>query len=801
MSRNIQKLIYIVILCCFGFCGCKKEEVTQGIAPVTTTPTKIPEQVNTSTLNPSSIENQAMTMKTLANSIAKEDFPIIDGSTATIPISEAVYQLATGATTREAAVEIVHTKTSSAYYRLLNQEADLLIVYEPSEQVMQDIESSGVKLSIKPIGKDALVFMANKSNPVDSLTSDQIVEIYTGKRTNWKEVGGLDKDIVAFQRPDSSGSQTLMKKLVMKDNPMMTGPNVISFAEMGEILEAMAEYSNDGNTLGYSVFYYANNMYHLPELRFMKVNGIEPTLNTIFDNSYPYINEFYAVIREEESINSNARRIFDWLTETEGQAMVKELGYVPVSMDVNNHNPSVNETILDQIPEGYVYIGTNYVTGYGSYNGTVTIYQGAWEPIKVFQNAYIAGNIGLVPYDQDITIGIVTKQNRATYVMRYGQYSLINQDFILPVIYDSISVLDKKQGYYVVSNNGDSYITNEMGETIDTGSLQGDSLNVTKRGNFYWVMVYNNKTNQESYRIFDLNFKLYKEIQKVESEYELFENDGTVYFSKELFLNKMGFEENETDVFWLQNYGYDEPIIICNYNKQYYVMDRNLNLLAQKEETSETNNYYGLYQDIFCDTEYDYKTYTEMGTFYDKYGKVIKDRYGNTYSNIVNDNFWRSGSEYEQILYRFENGKLKVYNYENGDVYQIELKSWSNATVSFVYKDLIFVTNNGFNQRMRIYKGSKLIYDLDGYYYIDSINNDSSGKKGILLTQYGNEVEGNKYRMISEEGTIIYQTQKKENLINIDDKYIQLYQGNYWGVMDYQGNYIVKMIKQSMSND
>jgi ABC-type phosphate transport system substrate-binding protein len=329
---------------------------TLTVAPTIAAPTMepTPTPTITPTITPMPYEGP------LAGLMSKEDFPIVDGSTATIPLSEAVYQLTTGATPEEAANDILHTKTANSYYRLMNKEVDLLIVYAPSEQVLTDIKKGGDKLDIKPIGKDALVFMANASNPVETLTQKQLKDIYSGKLTKWSEVGGVDKEIIAFQRPENSGSQTLMLKLVMGETSMIAGPNVRYIETMAGILEAMVGYTNEGNTLGYSVFYYAHNMYQLPELKLMKVNGIEPSLKTIYDNTYPYINEFYAVIRKEEPITSNAHRIFDWLSGEEGQTLIKDLGYVPENMNVSEDNNIPELLQKDVFPDGYKFVAASY---------------------------------------------------------------------------------------------------------------------------------------------------------------------------------------------------------------------------------------------------------------------------------------------------------------------------------------------------------------------------------------------------------------------------------------------------------
>lgn len=263
-----------------------------------------------------------------APSLTPKEYPVVDGSTATIPLSTALYQRVTGATEEEAESAVCHTKTTNAYNRLLNGEAELVLAYEPSASVYENMEQSGVKMNIKPIGKDALVFLSNVGNPVKSLSRQQLVEIYSGRMKSWSEAGGEQKEILAFQRPENSGSQTLMQKLVMQKTPMEEAPVTSIVGEMGELLERVAAYGNQRNALGYSVYFYARNMYEIPGLRLMEVDGIQPSSDTIRDGSYPYVNEFYASIREDEPEDSPAHLLFDWLTTDKGQRFVGSLGYV-----------------------------------------------------------------------------------------------------------------------------------------------------------------------------------------------------------------------------------------------------------------------------------------------------------------------------------------------------------------------------------------------------------------------------------------------------------------------------------------
>ena len=115
-------------------------------------------------------------------------------------------------------------------------------------------------------------------------------------------MGGEDKPIEAYQRPVKSGSQALM-----------------------------VGYTNEKNALGYSVYYYAQNMYNMPDLRLMAVDGVMPSEKTIADGSYPFLNEFYAVIRKNEPEEGPVRRLLNWILSDEGRQTIRDAGYVGLS--------------------------------------------------------------------------------------------------------------------------------------------------------------------------------------------------------------------------------------------------------------------------------------------------------------------------------------------------------------------------------------------------------------------------------------------------------------------------------------
>ena len=258
--------------------------------------------------------------------IAYEEYPEVDGSLACVPLMEALVKAVTGCTDAQAEESLARfSNTNPSYERLQNGEADLILVYEASKETKEKL--NGLEgLDLQPVGLDALVFITNSSNYVENLTKEQIHDIYTGKIRYWSEVGGYREPVKAFQRRENSGSQTLMRLLLMGDEEIPEKQMTV-ISEMEGLIDAVMEYDNSANAIGYSVYYYASSMYHQDRLKFLAVDGVAPDRETIASGEYSLTHPFYCGVREEGA-SENARALRDWLISEEGQAFVKECGYV-----------------------------------------------------------------------------------------------------------------------------------------------------------------------------------------------------------------------------------------------------------------------------------------------------------------------------------------------------------------------------------------------------------------------------------------------------------------------------------------
>ena len=259
-----------------------------------------------------------------------EELPTVDGATALYPIysafANAVYDKGSFVES-----DVVCTNTPNAYKRIISGDCDIIFVAQPSEKQMQAAKDAGVNLVMTPIGREAFVFLAGKTNPVEGLTYQQIKNIYTGKTAKWKTIGWEGGgNILVFQRPEGSGSQTglqyIMGKLPIQVPQPLPDSSLIGTGSMMQQLSV--EWSGVQPALGYSYRYYATTMYANSATKLLSVNGVYPTNETIANESYPFASNFYAVTNGEPT--GNVKVLIDWILSAEGQCLVEKTGYAPV---------------------------------------------------------------------------------------------------------------------------------------------------------------------------------------------------------------------------------------------------------------------------------------------------------------------------------------------------------------------------------------------------------------------------------------------------------------------------------------
>lgn len=765
--------------------------------PTITTSVPTSNEAETPSTEPTGEDGTKAVEEISAPKMKLDEYPAVDGSTATLPLSQALYQLVTGATAPEAETAIEHTKTTNAYNGLIyGYGADLVLAYEPAPSVYDDMKSAGVSLKIKPIGKDALVFMANEGNPVRSLTGQQIRDIYSGRIHNWTEVGGANKRIQAFQRPVGSGSQTLMDKLVMQGTAMDPDAPASSFiGDMGELIEKVASYNNQENALGYSVYFYARNMYtygashhtgsldglrdeqtmdKTPGLRFMAVDGVIPGNDTIKDGSYPYVNEFYAAIREDEPENSAAHILFDWLTTDDGQTLVESLGYVGLkdvdkkTLDMEDHSIVGDARITFTDQERFL-LDADYAYG----TEGVLVMDENMQVVETLNGVRLTSNMEMA----DLTRPVILEETNEGFA---GLYDLQRHTWLLQPKYQSLSYREEEDCYY-------GYLTMDHGDRLVKVRVRGtriteDEIPDYVTGSHIWEV----NQEQQTARIIDehkneikiVNFKEYLNYQYgytlqdfflangANGEFELFDANG------ESVLNETSIENGR--VFSIGTLSLDGSWMEGSWKDtgENFIYD-----LKQKQVVTGPEDKVSIY---ITDKDSNYIVENKDGITVYECGHIP----------VVSDD----GHPYEFAL----GGGYYAYEAEDGLI--VECKS-PKKRYRLPVKNLDYgyhLSGNLFYFSADEKQGSGSGVYLGETFLMEGSRFSWWETGGYLVLDDG---ESRNLVVNRDEGTILIELNDGSQILRPFEKFMVVKRGNYFCVMDYQGRLALKQLAGDMTSD
>lgn len=188
-----------------------------------------------------------------------------------------------------------------------------------SRDLKEEEKSAGLQET--KIAIDGIAVITNKNNPVKNLTTDQVKDIYTGKITNWKEVGGNDAPIVVVSREEGSGTRDGFQEIVgfestelLKDAQVSDGSgNIKSTVEGNE------------NSIGYISFGYVDDA-----INALKVNDVEPTADNVTNSSYPIARPFL-LVDKQDGLSENGKKLIDFVLSEEGQQIMEDEGFIKIN--------------------------------------------------------------------------------------------------------------------------------------------------------------------------------------------------------------------------------------------------------------------------------------------------------------------------------------------------------------------------------------------------------------------------------------------------------------------------------------
>lgn len=198
------------------------------------------------------------------------------------------------------------------------------------DEEVQQAQSNGIDPVEFTIARDAIAVIVHPGNPVSELTLQQISDIYSGKISNWAEVGGEDRPIVRLSRETNSGTHVYFLETVLrlgdKTNPTLFSMDTLLLPSSEGIIN---EVRQNPNAIGYDGLGYVPA--DLKIIAVAKAAGGEyvlPGIATVNDMSYPVARDLYMYTAGEPS--GAIRDYLDWILSPEAQQIVAELGFVPI---------------------------------------------------------------------------------------------------------------------------------------------------------------------------------------------------------------------------------------------------------------------------------------------------------------------------------------------------------------------------------------------------------------------------------------------------------------------------------------
>ena len=239
----------------------------------------------------------------------------ISGSTSVGAVMEPLVEEYKKSKGKGADIEVQQIGSSSGIKNTIDGTSEIGMT---SRDLKEEEKQSNLKET--QIAIDGIAVITNKENKVKDLTMEQIKGIYTGKITNWKEVGGDNSSIVVVSREDGSGTREGFETIVGYAAEELVNSAIISDGS-GNIKTTVA---GNKSSIGYISLGYVNK-----EVNSISISGVEATVDNVKSNKYPILRPFL-LVNKPKGLSDKDQAFIDYILSEDGQKVVEEHGFVGV---------------------------------------------------------------------------------------------------------------------------------------------------------------------------------------------------------------------------------------------------------------------------------------------------------------------------------------------------------------------------------------------------------------------------------------------------------------------------------------
>ncbi|CAN5485468.1 PstS family phosphate ABC transporter substrate-binding protein [soil metagenome] len=247
---------------------------------------------------------------------------VVKGSDTVLPLSQKEAEVYMK-TNKNTSISVVGGGSGVGIAALIDGNTDIAMSSRPIKMEERlKLQEAGRAYKEVTIAFDALSVIVNPENKVSQLTREQIEGIYTGKITNWKEVGGADLKIVVYSRETSSGTYEFFKEHVM--NRKNYSSSVLNMPATGAIVQSV---SQTKGAIGYIGLAYAEKEVKSLAVSYDKGKTfIKPSVESAKNKTYPIVRPlyYYYPVKVEKTV----KPYIDFILSTTGQAVIAQIGYI-----------------------------------------------------------------------------------------------------------------------------------------------------------------------------------------------------------------------------------------------------------------------------------------------------------------------------------------------------------------------------------------------------------------------------------------------------------------------------------------
>lgn len=255
----------------------------------------------------------------LSGAYAEEKI-VIDGSTTVGPIAKAFADFYKE-TNPDVNITISESGSGNGVKSLINGACNIANLSRfMKEGEFKSCVEKGVLPVAHVVAYDGLAVIVNPENKVGALTMEQVSDIYQGKITNWKQLGGDDMPIVIVSRDTNSGTYETFNELVLLKKPVAKNAEYV-----GSNGQARTRVNSTKGAIAYVGLGFADN-----SVKALSINGILPNAKNISSGKYPISRPLFMFTNGYPKMGGNVYNFVTLHLSEEGREIISDLGFIPV---------------------------------------------------------------------------------------------------------------------------------------------------------------------------------------------------------------------------------------------------------------------------------------------------------------------------------------------------------------------------------------------------------------------------------------------------------------------------------------